>query len=91
MSRRETGAAVTPLFPAAREGAIPEWTLGWRLNRALGHAGMSTQEMADYLGLSRGMISRFVNDRGRAPRIGYVRLWAERTGVSLQWLLDGTS
>jgi transcriptional regulator with XRE-family HTH domain len=83
--------AVTTLFPAGRNGAIPEWTLGWRLKRALGYAEISVEEMADYLGLSRTMLSRFLNDRGSPPRIGYVRLWSERTGVSLQWLLDGTS
>ncbi len=70
-------------------GAVPEWTLGWRLNRALGHAGVKVQEMADEIGVSRTMISRWIHDVGAPPRIGYVKLWSMRTGVSLRWLLEG--
>ena len=68
-------------------GDIPEWTLGWRLQRALAHAGVSAEEMADEIGVSRTTVSRWMNDRGTPPRIGYVRLWAMRTGCSLEWVL----
>lgn len=68
-------------------GDIPEWTLGWRLQRALAHAGVSVEEMADEIGVSRSTVSRWLNDRGSPPRIGYVRLWALRTGCSLEWVL----
>ena len=27
--------------------AVPEWTLGWRLNRALAHAGIANARRAD--------------------------------------------
>ncbi len=68
-------------------GAIPEWTLGWRLARALDYAGMSVEDMAAELGVSRSTISRFINDRGAPPRTGYVKLWCQRTGVSQEWVL----
>ena len=69
-------------------GAVPEWTLGWRLQRSLSWADVSVQEMADELGVSRGTISRWCNDHNR-PRRSDLRLWALRTGVPLDWLLYG--
>ena len=69
--------------------AIPEWTLGWRLQRAMVHAGLQIDDMAAELGVSRSTISRFLNDNGGPPRSGYVKLWALRTGVPLEWLLNG--
>ena len=39
-------------------GDVPDWTIGWRLQRALAHADVSVQEMADELGVSRSAISR---------------------------------
>lgn len=67
---------------------IPEWTLGWRLQRSLAHAGMSIEDMAGELGVSRQSVSRWLNERAE-PRIGYVKLWAIRTGVPLEWLVGG--
>ena len=69
------------------DGEIPEWTLGWRLNRALAHAGISAADMAEDLGVSRATVSRWINDHGAPPRVGYVKLWALRCGVSLEWVL----
>lgn len=69
-------------------GTIPEWTLGWRLQRALGHAGIKTQDMAEYLGVTRSTISRWTNDHGAPPRAAYVKQWALMTGVPSWWLLD---
>jgi transcriptional regulator with XRE-family HTH domain len=66
---------------------IPEWTLGWRLQRSLAHAGMSIDDMAAELGVSRQTVSRWVNDHVD-PRLGYLKLWALRTGVPLGWLVD---
>jgi transcriptional regulator with XRE-family HTH domain len=68
------------------EQLVPEWTLGWKLQRSLAHAGVSVQEMADELGVSRGTISRWCNDHNR-PRRSDLRLWALRTGVPLEWLM----
>src|SRR5258708_9038953 len=69
------------------EDAVPEGTLGWRLNRALAHAGISAADMAADLGVSRATVSRWINDHGAPPRVGYVKLWALRCGVSLEWVL----
>ncbi len=69
------------------DDVVPEWTLGWRLNRALSHAGISAADMAADLGVSRATVSRWINDHGAPPRVGYVKLWAMRCGVSLEWVL----
>jgi len=73
------------------EMTVPEWTLGWRLQRALHHAGMQTDQMAAELGLSRGTVSRWLNDRGAPPKLGYIKVWAMRCGVPLEWLITGES
>jgi transcriptional regulator with XRE-family HTH domain len=70
----------------APDGTVPEWTLGWRMQRALAHAGLSVEAMADELEVSRSTISRWINDRGAAPRNAYIKMWALRCGVSYEWL-----
>lgn len=69
---------------------VPEWTIGWRMQRALAHASIDTTEMADELGVSRQTVSRWMNGHGATPRIGYLKLWAMRCNVPLVWLVDGT-
>jgi transcriptional regulator with XRE-family HTH domain len=70
-----------------QQGVIPPWTQGWRLQRSLAHAGMTTEDMADELGVARSTVSRWCNDKGR-PTKGYLKLWALRTGVSMDWLTE---
>jgi transcriptional regulator with XRE-family HTH domain len=65
-----------------------QWTLGDRLRKARQSAGVTPAQMAAYLGVERSMISRYENDRS-TPRVGYLRLWALRTGVDLDWLRYG--
>ncbi len=67
-------------------GVIPEWTLGWRMQRALAHAEISVEAIAGELGVSRSSVSRWLNDRGAPPRAAYLKLWALRTGVPYEWL-----
>jgi transcriptional regulator with XRE-family HTH domain len=67
-------------------GVVPEWTLGWRMQRALAHAEISVEAIAGELGVSRSSVSRWLNDRGAPPRAAYVKLWALRTGVPFDWL-----
>lgn len=55
---------------------------------ALEVAGVGVQEMADYLGVDRGTVGRWINGRGPATK-QTLRLWALRTGVSLDWLETG--
>jgi transcriptional regulator with XRE-family HTH domain len=59
-----------------------------RLNKALTVADVSSQEMADYLGVSRNTISNYINGRTIAKK-QTLRLWAMRTGVPLVWLEQG--
>lgn len=67
---------------------VPVWTLGWRMQRSLAHAGIGIDDISEELGVSRSTVSRWVNDHAR-PRIGYLKLWAMRCGVPLPWLVDG--
>jgi len=71
-----------------RRGEVPPWTLGWRLQRALAWADMTTEEMAEELGVARSTINRWCNDKGHVSR-GYLKLWAMRTAVPLDWLESG--
>lgn len=67
---------------------VPEWDLADRLAKALREARMSVNEMALYLGVHRNTVSAWVN--GRTPISGpAIRAWADRTGVSYDWLRDG--
>jgi len=78
-----TDMSESPQSPQA--GAIPAWTIGWRMQRALAHAGISVEEISDELGVSRSSVSRWLNDRA-LPRAAYLKVWALRTGVAYEWL-----
>ena len=71
---------------ARQNETVPDWTLGWRLQRSLAHAGISVSEMAGELEVSRATLSRWMNDHGAPPRAIYLRQWALRCGVSYAWL-----
>jgi len=71
--------------PAVPRQSIPPWTIGWRLKRSLNFADISAQEMADELGVHVGTVSRWMNDH-EVPKRVYLRVWALRTGVPLEWL-----
>lgn len=65
----------------------PPWDVADRMRKALRHAGIGVQEMADYLGVSRTSASNWINGR-IAPSTQTLRLWALRTGTSYDWLAD---
>jgi transcriptional regulator with XRE-family HTH domain len=69
--------------------AVPELTLGWRLNMALRHGNIEIQQMADYLEVGRTTISRWIHDHGASPRTLYLKEWALRCGVDYHWLVTG--
>lgn len=73
-----------------QEPAVPDWTLGWRLRRALDHAGLTVEEMADELGVSRSTVSRWVHDKGPMRPL-YQKVWALRCGVPADWLTGAAS
>lgn len=61
----------------------PDW-----LAKALDASGVTSAEMADYLGVSRNTISNYINGRTE-PKLQTLRLWAMRTGVPLSFLVSG--
>jgi transcriptional regulator with XRE-family HTH domain len=67
---------------------VPVWTEADRLGKALRHAQMRHQEMADYLGVSRNTIGNYVSGRVAVDKRTRM-LWAMRTGVSPEWLETG--
>jgi transcriptional regulator with XRE-family HTH domain len=68
---------------------VPPWTQGWRMRRALDHAGITVETMISDLGISRGTASRWLHDKGPVRDI-YLKQWALRCGVAFAWLKDGT-
>jgi transcriptional regulator with XRE-family HTH domain len=68
-------------------GEIPEWDLADRMRKALRSAGIGSQDMADYLGVSRTSISNWTHGHF-PPDTRTLRLWAMKTGVSYDWLTE---
>jgi len=68
---------------------VPEFDRMDRMALALRHARLTNQDMADYLGVTRETVSRWVNGRS-TPNLGVMRLWALRTEVPLEWLETGS-
>jgi transcriptional regulator with XRE-family HTH domain len=69
--------------------ARPEWDLADRMRKALRESGTGVQEMADYLDVSRTAVSTWINGRIR-PGTQTLMLWAQKCGVSYDWLVSGT-
>ena len=67
---------------------VPEFDLPDRMRKALRTSGMTVQEMADYLGVTRTTVSNWINGHV-PPSKQSQRLWALRTGVSFDWLQTG--
>jgi transcriptional regulator with XRE-family HTH domain len=67
-----------------------EFDLSDRLRKSLHVAGLSNQDMADYLGVSKNTVSRWITG-AIDPKISMVRLWALRTGVPFEWLATGVA
>lgn len=63
--------------------------LGDRLRKSLQFAGMSVADMAGFLEVHRNSVSGWLANRSRPMKL-IVRMWAERTGVPTQWLIDGS-
>lgn len=65
-----------------------EFDLADRLRKSLRVADVSVQEMADYLEVNRNTVGRWLGGGGE-PKGLYIRMWALRTGVPLEWLTTG--
>ncbi|MFZ5875162.1 MAG: helix-turn-helix domain-containing protein [Nitrospirota bacterium] len=68
---------------------IPPFELTHRLARALEHAHLSNEDMAEHLGCAETTIRNYLSGRTH-PRRPTIRDWALRCGVPFEWLNDGT-
>ncbi|WP_424309791.1 helix-turn-helix domain-containing protein [Gordonia sp. (in: high G+C Gram-positive bacteria)] len=73
---------------AYEPGQIPEFDLGDRLKKAIEVSDLSVAAMAEYVGVTRETLSRYLNGRQDAP-IAIIRLISIRTGVPFGWLQTG--
>lgn len=71
-------------------GAVPQWTLGDRLRKARTHAGLEQIELANQIGIGRSTVVTYENNQS-VPRRPVLVSWALATGVSLEWLCEGTT
>jgi transcriptional regulator with XRE-family HTH domain len=69
--------------------SIPDWDLADRMRKGLRKAGVSVQQMADYLGVKRNTVGTWINGRNQ-PSPQTLRLWAMRCGIDHYWLVHGT-
>ncbi len=67
---------------------IPEWTLGWRIQRALAQADLKSGDLEAVFEVSRNTVSRWLNDWYR-PKDHVLKQIALMCGVSPEWLQDG--
>lgn len=71
-------------------GVIPEFDLTDRMRKALRHRGQTAVGIAEYLGVTRDAVGKWLNG-SRRPSAQTLRLWAIYTGVDYDWLKDGAS
>jgi len=60
-----------------------------RMRKSLRLSGVSVQDMAEYLEMTRNSVGRYINGH-ITPSGAIVKLWALRTGVPYAWLRDGS-
>jgi transcriptional regulator with XRE-family HTH domain len=68
--------------------ALPVFTLGDYLAKSRSTAGLSQQDMADRLLVSRTTVVNWENDH-TYPSPRRLTAWAMATGVTVQWLRQG--
>lgn len=74
--------------PTGEEQGIPVWTYGDRMRKARERLGLSQNEMADLLGISRQSVSNYEQCHTR-PLRSILRRWAAVTNVPPEWLALG--
>ena len=67
------------------QGVIPTWTVPDKIRKAREHAGLSQQELADRLSVTRTSVVNWERGHTRPLRL-ILRLLAQETGVDEQWL-----
>lgn len=69
---------------------VPQFDLADRMRKALRTSDLGVQDMADYLGVARSTVGKWINGHIN-PSKQSLRLWAMRTGVDFNWLVTGQS
>lgn len=69
---------------------VPQFDLADRMRKALRTSDLGVQDMADYLGVARSTVGKWINGHIN-PSKQSLRLWAMRTGVDFNWLMTGES
>ena len=70
-------------------GAVPEWTLGDRLDKAQRVSGLTDAELMEALGVGhRNTLGNWKSGRSKPSRAN-VLVWAMATGVDFDWLWTG--
>lgn len=64
------------------------FTFADRLGKALHVSGVSNQDMADALGVSRATVSNYTSGR-TAPSKLQIKEWALKTGAPIEWIKTG--
>lgn len=67
---------------------VPSWDLGDRMRKSLKVAGISVNDMAARLEVTRETVSTWINGRHR-PTAAVLLVWADATHVPYSWLRDG--
>lgn len=67
---------------------VPRFTMADRLRKAREFAGMTQDELADAIGISRRTVTTYEHGGTRPSRV-IIRGWALATGVPVDWLTSG--
>jgi transcriptional regulator with XRE-family HTH domain len=71
-------------------GVVLEFGIADRLRKAREHIGAGSAEFAELTGISRGTIAHYESPEWRTRKGYIVAQWAMATGVSVEWLQNGT-
>lgn len=69
---------------------IPQWTIADRFRKARTDAGLSQQQLADRIQISKKSIGNYETGATTHMRRNVVNQWALATGVPVAWLMFGT-
>jgi transcriptional regulator with XRE-family HTH domain len=67
---------------------VPAWDLADRMRKSLRTSGVSVEEMADELDVSRRTVGNWIGGHTE-PSTNHVRQWALRTGIPYTWFCHG--
>ena len=70
------------------EPIIPTFTIGDRMQKALDASETTVAGMAIRLGVSRQTVGNYLAGRTK-PKLATLRVWADVTGVPVEWLTTG--